>query len=213
MNEPLKATTLAQAVKIASNSVTLTKYSSEDATKHSKDAIVAPEDVIQHSEDARDVREEEQGINERDCTKMVVSPENKTPDTWHENYLLPTQPHLLRTLEQEERFLGVLREKKYIVWAAPEFGCSHMTVNRRMLENPEFASAVHQVIAHREEMMLAQIEAVSESEAVKEGRNTDRAMQLNALGYGKYKRDTKGLQVATQVNIMIGFTPPKHRGT
>ena len=140
---------------------------------------------------------------------MVVSSENKKSGAWHENYLLQNQPHLLGSPEQEEQFLDVLRAKKYIVWAAPEFGCSHMTVHRHMLENPEFAAAVHRVIAHREELMLATIEEVSETQAIVASKVTDRAMQLNALGYGKYKRDAKGVQVATQINIVLGFTPPK----
>lgn len=177
-----------------------------------KPTPLTPIDVIHPSEnviESKDVTGNSDGEN----TQMVVAAETKNPDAWHENYLLPTQPYLLRTKEQEDRFLEVLREKKYIVWAAPEFGCSDRTVERQMLANPEFAAAVYDVIAHRERKMLATIEAVSESEAVKTGRNTDRAMQLNALGYGKYKRDAKGAQVNTQVNIMIGFTPPKHKGT
>ncbi len=173
----------------------------------SKDAITPSEDVIQHSEDAMDVVKGDNGGIQGDCTKMVVSPESKK-GAWHENYLLPTQPHLLGSPEQEEQFLDVLRAKKYIVWAAPEFGCSHMTVHRHMLDNPEFAAAVHQVIAHREELMLATIEEVSETQALVPSKVTDRAMQLNALGYGKYKRDVKGQQQATQINIVIGFTPP-----
>lgn len=206
--QPLKAATIKEF-----------SFPSRGGKSPSEDAIHPSKDVIGDMREIRgdkvylppesDNRDSEDG----DLTKMVVATENKNPNAWHENPYLPTQPKLLGSKEQEDRFLEVLREKKYIVWAAPAFGCSDRTVERRMLENPEFATAVHDVITHRERMMLATIEAVSETEAVKEGRNTDRAMQLNALGYGKYKRDAKGVQVATQVNIMIGFSPPKHRGT
>ncbi len=193
---------------------------SKDAIQHSEDAITPSVDVIHGSGDVIDVSEDvstslegEQGVNDSDCTKMVATQSPKKDGVWHENPYLPTQPHLLGTKEQDARFLEVLREKKYICWAAPEFGCSRWTVDRRMLENPEFASAVYDVITKREEMVLAKIEAFSEEMALTNSKVTDRAMQLNALGYGKYKRDAKGVAVNTQVNIMIGFTPPKHRGT
>lgn len=166
-------------------------------------------DAISPSEDVVDVIERNLGDTREGCTKMVATQSPKKDGVWHENPYLPTQPHLLGTKEQDDRFLEVLREKKYICWAAPEFGCSRWTVDRRMLENPEFASAVYDVIAKREEMVLAKIEAFSEEMALTNSKVTDRAMQLNALGYGKYKRDAKGVQVATQINIVLGFTPPK----
>ena len=172
----------------------------------SKDAITPSVDVIHSSEDAMDVRESGNSVNGDDCTKMVVTSEHKPP--WKENPYLPTYPRKLATIEQREQFLAILREKKYIVWAADEIGVSRMTVHRRMAEDVDFAAAVGQIIAWREERMLAKIEAVSEVEAVKEGRNGDRMMQLNALAPGKYKRDAKGVQQATQINIVIGFTPP-----
>ncbi len=179
----------------------------------SKDAITPSEDVIQHSEDAilssgdvKDVMEGDNGSIRGDCTKMVVTGEHKSP--WRENSYLPTHPRKLATVEQREQFLVILREKKYIVWAADEIGVSRMTVYRRMAEDVDFSAAVGQIIAWREERVLAKIEAVSEAEAVKEGRNGDRMMQLNALAPGKYKRDAKGQQQATQINIVIGFTPP-----
>ena len=166
---------------------------------------------ITPSEDVMDVMEGDNGANGSDCAKMVAVSDAKTP--WRENPYLPTQPRKLATEEQKEQFLTLLREYKYIVWAADKMGISPDTVERRMAQDQDFAAATHKIIAWREAKMLARIEAVSEAEAVKEGRNTDRAMQLNALAPGKYKRDAKGVQVATQVNIMLGLTPPKHKGT
>lgn len=199
------------AVKLSDAYPSKTPTPSAPTPKENKALMVIQEKVMGENKERMPIKDNDNvGRNE---VRMPVTGETKNPGVWHENPYQPTQPHLLGTKEQEDRFLVVLAEKKYLCWAAPAFGCSRMTVNRRMQENPEFASAVYDVIACREEMMLATIEAVSESEAVKTGRNTDRAMQLNALGYGKYKRDSKGPQVATQINIMIGFTPPKHRGT
>jgi hypothetical protein len=181
-----------------------------DAIEHSKDAIHPSGDAVDVSEG---VVVRGQSGNGSDCTKMAVVDENKKDIGWHENTLVPTQPHLLGNAEQEERYLAILAEKRYHVLAAPAFGCSTRTVERRMLANPEFAAAVSEVQSSREKLLLAAIEGVSEEQALVPSKVTDRAMQLNALAPGKYKRDAKGAQVATQVNIMIGFTPPKHKGT
>ncbi len=196
---------------------------SEDAITPSVDVIHSSGDVIGVSEDARkgnsgngsDCRElkDVTGGNRDDLTKMVVAQGQKKDVGWHENSLIPTQPHLLGDAEQEERYLAVLADKRYHILAAPAYGCSVRTVERRMLANPEFAAAVSEVRSSREQLLLAAIEGVSEEQALIPSKVTDRAIQLNALAPSKYKRDSKGVQVATQVNIMIGFTPPKHRGT
>ena len=133
----------------------------------------------------------------------------KTPSIWKENRYIPTNPAKLATVAQRTEFLRLLVEKRYLVWAAPVFGCSIRTVYRRMAEDSEFAIAVEDSVTYREETLLARIEAVSEEEALKAGRNTDRIVQLNALAPGKYRRQDRGVQVATQVNITLGYQPPR----
>ena len=146
--------------------------------------------------------------NDEGCTKMVVAEQNAHPSPWKENPYVPTHPTLLRLPEEKALFLEKLKQEKYIIRAAHAYGCSRKTVQRRMVEDPEFATAADDIIREREELLLSQIEPVSESEALKAGRNSDRSKQLDALAPHKYKRDSKGVQVATQVNIIIGFTPP-----
>lgn len=133
----------------------------------------------------------------------------KRPGIWQENQYMPTAPEKLRSPEHKIAFLVLLHKHKYIILAAEAFGVSRRTVTRVMADDPDFAAAAYDVLARREERKLAEIEAVSEAQAIKPGAVTDRAMQLNALDPGKYKRDAKGgVQTATQINIVLGFEPP-----
>ena len=137
----------------------------------------------------------------------VVAGDKSSPPLWRENPYLPTQP-LLRDPETKALYLAKLRELRYEIRAAHAVGVSLRTVQRRKIEDPDFAVAVDHVVMEQEAEDLAKIEPVSISEAVKPGRNSDRLKQLDALAPAKYRRKDGGVQVATQVNIVLGYTPP-----
>lgn len=140
-------------------------------------------------------------------TDVAVKP--SSPPAWKDNPYLPTHPTLLRSPEEKALFLVKVKELKYNIRAAHALGYSVRLVQRRMVEDIEFALAVDAIHRDREMELYNDIEEVSEREALKEGRNSDRLKQLDALGPEKYRRKDVGVQVATQINITLGYQPPR----
>lgn len=129
---------------------------------------------------------------------------------YKENRYIHTAP-VLRTPEEKELFLDILRKNGgYLTLAAAEFGCSPDTLERRRIEDPEFAYACTTIKRHYEQQVLTNIEKFSREVALSDKqKTTERAIHLNALDPAKYRPRQSGQgNVAIQINFG-GFQVPK----
>jgi len=130
---------------------------------------------------------------------------------WKENRLIPTQK-ILDTFEAQQKFIDLLIENEgFLTLSAKSFGCSLRTIERRMVEYPDFADAVRTVKKHYDQALQEELEAISYEHARKPASVTQRIFLLNSLDPGRYR--PKPVAPAPQaLNITWGFRIPNLPG-
>ena len=129
---------------------------------------------------------------------------------WKENPLVPTQRKILATEKEQLKFLRILDENKgFLTKSAKEFACSLRTVQRRMVENEQFATAVHAIKKNHDQVLQEELEEISYEHARKPSSVTQRIFLLNALDPARY-RPKPVAPAPPQINISFGFDIPDY---
>jgi len=110
-------------------------------------------------------------------------------------------------------YLEALEQTQGVLTAAAKLiNLTYSAVYKARRAYPDFDNVVTEIKAEWDSKHLDELEEISIVQAKKPGCMTERFFNMKALNPSKY-RDTRqqGLQVGP-VNILIGFTPPRHRG-
>jgi len=112
-------------------------------------------------------------------------------------------PKKLGTVKEQQHFIDLLLEVKYIRTAAKLYGCGYRTVYRRRQEFPEFDAALNALQAAQDSSDLEELEEISVVQAKDPKKTTERIFQLNALNRAKY-RPTGAGGFTPNINIIVG---------
>lgn len=141
------------------------------------------------------------------------------------NPFLPV-PTVLGSIEDQQRFIDILKEKRFITSACQEYPCSTYTIWTRMEEFPQFKAAVHAVKRDYERQTLDRLEEVSITVALDPINGPERMFQLKGHNPAKYAPkhgqqapmviniQTPSLHIGDRAQFLVksGVTPPSGRG-
>ena len=109
-------------------------------------------------------------------------------------------------------YLKALPKVEGVLTAAAKLvNLTYSAVYKARRAYPDFDKVVTEIKAEWDSKHLDELEEISIVQAKKPGCMTERFFNMKALNPSKYREKQQALQVAP-VNILIGFTPPKHIG-